>query len=53
MKTMGDSFEMLINGLEASIRAYMAEGMSRDMAIEKVMKETAGTEEVRNGKASD
>jgi len=37
MKTMGDSFAMLFNGLEASIRAYMAAGMSRDMAIEKVM----------------
>lgn len=37
MRPMGDSFEMAINELEASIRSYMADGMSRDMAIEKVM----------------
>jgi hypothetical protein len=37
MRSMGDSFEMGINELEASIRSYMADGMSRDMATEKAM----------------
>ena len=41
LRTMGDSFEMAINELEASIRFYMAEGMSRESAIEKAIKETA------------
>ncbi len=41
IRTMDEAFEMAINELVASIRFYMADGMSRDMAIEKAKKETA------------
>ena len=41
MSTMDEAFEVAINNLVASIRFYMADGMSRDMAVEKAKKETA------------